>query len=31
MRRKTVRLKLNTIKSEFYQKVVLIVDDSIGK
>lgn len=29
MRRKTVRLKLNTIKSEFYQKVVLIVDDSI--
>ncbi len=28
-RRKTVRLKLNTIKSEFYDKVVLLVDDSI--
>lgn len=30
MRRKTVRLKLNTIRSEFDSKVVLMVDDSIG-
>lgn len=29
MRRKTVRLKLNTIKSEFKDKVVLLFDDSI--
>lgn len=29
MRRKTVRLKLNTIKSEFKDKVVLLIDDSI--
>lgn len=29
MRKKTVRLKLNTIKSEFRDKVVLLVDDSI--
>eukprot|EP00981_Chlorochromonas_danica_P002089 scaffold423_cov185-Ochromonas_danica.AAC.13 len=29
MRRKTVRLKLNTIRSEFTDKVVLLVDDSI--
>lgn len=28
-RRKTVRLKLNTIRSEFRDKVVLLVDDSI--
>ena len=28
-RRKTVRLKLNTIKSEFHDKAVLLVDDSI--
>jgi amidophosphoribosyltransferase len=28
-RRKTVRLKLNTIRSEFTDKVVLLVDDSI--
>lgn len=28
-RRKSVRLKLNTIKSEFYGKNVLLVDDSI--
>ena len=29
MRRKTVRLKLNTIKSEFNGKNVLLIDDSI--
>jgi len=29
MRRKTVRLKLNTIKSEFHGKNVLLIDDSI--
>ena len=29
MRRKTIRLKLNTIKSEFKDKNVLLVDDSI--
>jgi len=29
MRRKSVRLKLNTIKSEFFGKNVLLVDDSI--
>ena len=29
MRRKTVRLKLNTIKSEFKDKNVLLIDDSI--
>lgn len=29
IRRKTVRLKLNTIKSEFKDKVVLLIDDSI--
>lgn len=29
MRKKTVRLKLNTIRSEFRGKVVLLVDDSI--
>ena len=29
MRRKTVRLKLNTIKTEFRGKNVLLVDDSI--
>lgn len=29
MRRKTVRLKLNTIRSEFDGKVVLLIDDSI--
>lgn len=30
MRQKTVRLKLNTIKTEFRDKNVLLVDDSIG-
>ena len=29
MRRKTVRLKLNTIRSEFHGKNVLLIDDSI--
>ena len=29
MRRKTVRLKLNTVRSEFKGKVVLLIDDSI--
>ena len=29
MRRKTVRLKLNSIKSAFFVKTVLLVDDSI--
>ena len=29
MRRKTVRLKLNTIKCEFHNKNVLLIDDSI--
>lgn len=28
-RAKTVRLKLNTIRSEFQNKVVLLIDDSI--
>ena len=29
MRKKTIRLKLNTIKTEFKGKNVLLVDDSI--
>ena len=31
IRRKTVQLKLNTIRSEFKGKNVLMVDDSIGE
>lgn len=31
MRKKTVRLKLNTIKTEFRDKNVLLIDDSIGE